>query len=90
MLRKKTVLNGKGIFVYFNELIDHDIIDAIKDGTMAGAVQQDPVSIGAWCVEAAAMALQGEEVPPVIDTGFKWADASNIDDEDIVSVLYGN
>jgi ribose transport system substrate-binding protein len=63
-------------------------IDAIKDGTMAGAVQQDPVSIGAWCVEAAAMALQGEEVPPVIDTGFKWADATNIDDEDIVSVLY--
>jgi ribose transport system substrate-binding protein len=63
-------------------------IDAIKDGTMAGAVQQDPVSIGAWCVEAAAMALQGEEVPSVIDTGFKWADASNIDDEDIVSVLY--
>ena len=30
-LMKTTVLNGKGIFVYFNELdIDHDIIDAIK------------------------------------------------------------
>lgn len=63
-------------------------IDAIKDGTMAGAVQQDPVSIGAKCVEAAAMALQGMDVEPLIDTGFKWADASNIDDPDIVSVLY--
>ena len=54
-------------------------IDAIKDGTMAGAVQQNPVGIGAKCVEAAAMALQGEEVPAIIDTGFLWADASNID-----------
>jgi ribose transport system substrate-binding protein len=63
-------------------------IDAIKDGTMAGAVQQDPVSIGAKCVEAAAMALQGLPVEPVIDTGFKWADATNIDDPEIVAVLY--
>ncbi len=63
-------------------------INAIKDGTMAGAVQQNPVGIGAWCVEAAAMALQGEEVPPMIDTGFLWADGETIDDEDVMAVLY--
>jgi ribose transport system substrate-binding protein len=63
-------------------------IDAIKSGVMAGAVQQDPVSIGAKCVEAAAMALQKLDVPPFIDTGFKWADESNIDDPEIVAVLY--
>jgi hypothetical protein len=28
------------------------------------------------------------DVPPMIDTGFKWADATNIDDPDIVAVLY--
>ncbi len=63
-------------------------INAIKDGTMAGAVQQNPVGIGAKCVEAAAMALQGMDVPPTIDTGFIWADASNIDSEEVQAVLY--
>ena len=63
-------------------------IDAIKDGTMAGAVQQNPVGIGAKCVEAAAMALQGMEVPEKIDTGFLWADAETIDDPEVVAVLY--
>jgi len=63
-------------------------INAIKDGTMAGAVQQNPVGIGAKCVEAAAMALEGMEVPPTIDTGFIWADASNIDSPEVQAVLY--
>jgi ribose transport system substrate-binding protein len=63
-------------------------INAIKDGTMAGAVQQNPVGIGAKCVEAAAMALQGMEVPPSIDTGFIWADAASIDSPEVQAVLY--
>jgi len=63
-------------------------IQAIKDGVMAGAVQQNPVGIGAKCVEAAAMALQGMDVEEFIDTGFLWADAETIDDEDVVAVLY--
>jgi len=63
-------------------------IAAINDGLMYGAVQQNPVGIGAKCVEAAAMALQGMEVPSMIDTGFLWADAETIDDEDVMAVLY--
>jgi ribose transport system substrate-binding protein len=62
--------------------------EAIKSGLMAGAVQQNPIGIGAECVNAAAMALQGEEVPPIIDTGFLWADAETIDDPEVVAVLY--
>jgi len=63
-------------------------IDAIKSGLMYGAVQQNPVGIGAKCVEAAAMALQGLPVPASIDTGFIWADATNIDSPEVVAVLY--
>ena len=63
-------------------------IDAIKNGLMYGAVQQNPVGIGAKCVEAAAMALQGMTVPSNIDTGFIWADATNIDSPEVVAVLY--
>ncbi len=63
-------------------------IQAIQDGVMAGAVQQNPVGIGAKCVEAAAMALQGMEVPVMLDTGFLWADAETLDDPDVQAVLY--
>ena len=63
-------------------------IDAINSGLMYGAVQQNPVGIGAKCVEAAAMALQDMEVPEMIDTGFLWADAESIDDPDVQAVLY--
>lgn len=88
-----------GVVNAVNELGNDDIavigydsgviqINAIKDGSMAGAVQQNPVGIGAKCVEAAAMALQGLEVPEMLDTGFLWADAETIDDEDVMAVLY--
>jgi ribose transport system substrate-binding protein len=60
----------------------------IKDGTMYGAVQQNPVGIGAKCVEAAAMALEGMDVPEMIDTGFLWADAETLDDPEVAAVLY--
>ena len=54
--------------------------DAIRDGTMAGAITQNPVGIGYKTVEAAVKALKGEKLPKVIDTGFYWYDKTNIDD----------
>ena len=62
--------------------------DAIRDGTMAGAITQNPVGIGYKTVEAAVKALKGEKLPKVIDTGFYWYDKSNIDDPKIAAVLY--
>ncbi len=63
-------------------------MDAIRAGTETGAITQNPVGIGYKCVEAAVKAYNGEELPPMIDTGFMWYDAANIDDEDIQAVLY--
>jgi ribose transport system substrate-binding protein len=62
--------------------------EAVRSGLQAGAISQDPVGIGFKCVEAAVMAINGEELPPVIDTGFKWYDASNIDDPELQPLLY--
>ncbi len=62
--------------------------EAVRSGLQAGAISQDPVGIGFKCVEAAVKALAGEELPPVIDTGFKWYDASNIDDPEMQPLLY--
>jgi len=63
-------------------------IDAIKSGEEAGAVQQDPIGIGYKAVEAAVKTLKGQKVPKFIDTGFKWADKTTIDNPDVAAVLY--
>jgi ribose transport system substrate-binding protein len=62
--------------------------EAIRSGLEAGAISQDPVNIGYKCVESAVKALAGEELPLVIDTGFKWYDASTIDDPELQPLLY--
>ena len=63
-------------------------INAIKAGTEAGAITQDPIGIGYKCVEAAVKALKGEQLPKTIDTGFHWYDKTNIDAPDIAPLLY--
>lgn len=62
--------------------------DAIRDGLMAGAITQNPVGIGYETVKAAIAAINGEELPEIIDTGFYFYDQSNIDDAEIQAVLY--
>ena len=63
-------------------------IDAIKSGVMAGAITQNPVGMGEELVKAAMKAIDGEEQPETIDTGYFWYDKSNIDDPEIQAVLY--
>lgn len=62
--------------------------DAIRDGLMAGAITQNPVGIGYETVKAAVAAMNSEELPEIIDTGFYYYDQSNIDDAKIQAVLY--
>jgi len=63
-------------------------IEAVMNGTMEGAITQNPVGIGYKAVEAAVMALRGEELEPTVDTGFFFYTAENIEDEEIAAVLY--
>jgi ribose transport system substrate-binding protein len=63
-------------------------IDAINNGTMAGAITQNPIGIGEQLVAAAMKAIKGEDQPKIIDTGFYWYDKTNITDPKIVAVLY--
>jgi ribose transport system substrate-binding protein len=63
-------------------------IEAIRNGTMLGAVTQNPIGIGEQVVDASVKAIRGEPMPKVIDTGFFWYDKSNIDDPQIQAVLY--
>jgi len=61
--------------------------DAVRSGLFMGAITQDPFQIGYMAVELAVRAARGEAVEDV-DTGAKWWDASNMDDEDIALLLY--
>ena len=63
-------------------------MDAIRSGAQAGAITQNPIGIGYKCVEAAVKTLNGETVDKIIDTGFFWYDATNIDSDEIKPVLY--
>lgn len=61
---------------------------AIMDGSMAGAITQNPVGIGYETVKAAIAATKGETLPAIIDTGFFYYDKSNMDSPEIAAVLY--
>ncbi|WP_426187891.1 ABC transporter substrate-binding protein [Microbacterium sp. TWP3-1-2b2] len=63
-------------------------IEAIKNGTMAGAITQDPIGIGEQVVQAAFDAANGDDVEEFYDTGSYWYDAENMEDEEIAAVLY--
>jgi len=60
---------------------------AVRSGVFLGSITQDPFQIGYKAVELAVKASKGEPVEDV-DTGAKWYDASNMDQEDIAQLLY--
>jgi ribose transport system substrate-binding protein len=90
----KGVMNGvkesgkEGAIIMIGYDAGKQLKDAIKAGTVAGAISQDPVGIGYKCVEAAVKAIKGESVSKVIDTGFKWYDKTNIDAPEMQPLLY--
>jgi ribose transport system substrate-binding protein len=63
-------------------------MDAIRDGTLYGAIQQNPVRIGYDAVMMAYKAYKGESVPKRIDTGIVWADQKTIDSPEVKAVVY--
>ncbi len=83
---KETGNEGKIVAIGYDS--GQQQIDAIKAGTEAGAITQNPIGIGAKCVSAAMDAIAGKSMEKVIDTGFMWFDKTNIDDPEIQAVLY--
>jgi ribose transport system substrate-binding protein len=63
-------------------------LDAIKDGSLYGAIQQNPVRIGYDAVMMAYKAHKGETVPKRIDTGIVWAHAGNLASAEVKAVIY--
>lgn len=61
--------------------------NAVRLGIFYGSITQDPYMIGYHAVDMSVKAANGEEVSD-LDTGAKWYDASNMDEEDIAMLLY--
>jgi len=82
----KTELNSNVVVIGFDSGAAQK--GFIESGVMAGAITQNPVGIGYETVKAAIAATKGETLPPVIDTGFYYYDASTITQPEIAAVLY--
>ena len=63
-------------------------LQAIRDGKQAGAITQSPVKMGYETVVAAIRAINGQQLPKIIDSASLWYDAKNIDDPEIAANLY--
>ena len=63
-------------------------LDAIRNGQQAGAITQSPVKMGYETVVAAIRAIDGQELPKIIDSGFAWYDATNINAPDLAAHLH--
>lgn len=61
--------------------------EAIKNKQFFGSVTQDPYQMGYNAIEIAIKASNGEAVSDV-DTGSKWYNSENMDNEDIAILLY--
>ena len=83
---KETGKAGKIIAIGYDS--GQQQLDAITSGVEAGAITQNPVGIGAKCVDAAMDAIAGKSMEKVIDTGYYWFDKTNINDPKIQAVLY--
>jgi ribose transport system substrate-binding protein len=83
---KETGKEGKIVAIGYDS--GQQQLDAITAGTEAGAITQNPIGIGAKCVDAALDAIAGKTMAKVIDTGYMWFDKTNINDPAIQAVLY--
>jgi len=83
---KETGNEGKIVAIGYDS--GQQQIDAIMSGVMAGAITQNPVGIGAKCVDAALDAIAKKTLPLNIDTGYYYYDKTNIDKPEIQAVLY--
>ena len=76
---------GKVAFLGFDA---HPVfVEAMAKGEMAGFVLQNPFEMGYLAVKTAVQHLQGQKVPPVIDTGVHVVTPENVKTPEMVQLL---
>jgi ribose transport system substrate-binding protein len=76
---------GKVTFLGFDA---HPVfVEAMAKGEMAGFVLQNPFEMGYLAVKTAVQHLQGQKVPPVIDTGVQIVTPENVKTPEMMQLL---
>ena len=76
---------GKVAFLGFDA---HPVfVEAMAKGEMSGFVLQNPFEMGYLAVKTAVQHLQGQKVPPVIDTGVQIVTPENVKTPEMVQLL---
>jgi ribose transport system substrate-binding protein len=88
IIRAVKELNKIGDFSIIGFDSGKELLDAIREGIVAGAITQNPVGMGYQSVQAAYRAYLGERIPEFIDTGIQWYDKSNIDSPELQGFFY--
>ncbi|MDD6441901.1 MAG: substrate-binding domain-containing protein [bacterium] len=63
-------------------------LERLEDGRFTGLIVQNPYGIGYATVVACARAAMGEGNEAIVDAGFTWVTAKNLDDEAIQNMMY--
>lgn len=83
-------LEEKGVgddFVFVGFDPNERMVEAVRDGKMAGIVLQDPVTMGYLAVKTMVQHLDGEEVEPRVPTGEFVVTPENVDSDDEIKRL---
>jgi ribose transport system substrate-binding protein len=80
-------LAGKVKFVGFDT--SPSLIEGLKKGEVNALVAQNPTKMGYEAVKAAVSAVKGEKVEESIDTGVTLIDPTNIDSDEVKTLLGG-
>ena len=80
-----TGLGGQLKFVGFDAA--EPLVVGLRDGKVDALVVQDPRRMGRIAVEHLKKLLDGEQVPPVVDTGSVLVTKANMDDPEIAPLL---
>lgn len=65
-----------------------DQLKRLEDGKLTGLIVQNPYGIGYATVVACARAAMGEGNESIVDAGFTWVTAKNLNDEAIQNMMY--
>jgi ribose transport system substrate-binding protein len=79
-------LAGKVVFLGFDGTPEY--AQAVRAGDMSGFVIQDPFGMAALAVETMVHHLQGQAVPPRVDTGVVVVTAENLDTPRVQELLH--
>ena len=63
-------------------------IEALSEGAISGLIVQNPYGMGYATVVAAARAALGQGNEAVVNTGYQWVTAENLETEEIQRILY--